>query len=187
MMPFIAKWPGVTQPGSRNRNLIQNLDYAETFLEMAGIEIPSDMQGLSLVPFLKARRSGLAHEHLLSLHSIPASIWCLAIMAFGRRYKLMHFYQFGDEWELYDLKNDPDELTNLYGQSKHTRLTKRQQLVALQSITKTTVISLRNQTAGKRRCANNNRFQTQSCFYLALAEEKEWIAGPYEGFNSDSS
>jgi len=41
------------------------------------------------------------------------------------RYKLMHFYQFGNEWELYDLKNDPDELTNIYGQPKHAKLTQR--------------------------------------------------------------
>jgi arylsulfatase A-like enzyme len=52
-MPFIAKWPGVTKAGSRDTHLIQNLDYAETFLAMAGATIPSDMQGLSLVPLLK--------------------------------------------------------------------------------------------------------------------------------------
>ncbi|HIL71499.1 MAG TPA: DUF4976 domain-containing protein, partial [Verrucomicrobia bacterium] len=51
-----------------------------------------------------------------------------------QRYKLMHFYQFGNEWEMYDLKTDPDELTNLYGKSEHAKLTKRlkKQLTALQ-------------------------------------------------------
>lgn len=50
------------------------------------------------------------------------------------RYKLMHFYQFGNEWELYDLKTDPDELTNLYGKRQHTNLANqlKQQLVDLQ-------------------------------------------------------
>ncbi len=52
-MPFIVKWPGVTKPGSRNTDLIQNLDYAQTFLELAGAKIPEDMQGKSLVPLLK--------------------------------------------------------------------------------------------------------------------------------------
>ncbi|MEC7498594.1 MAG: sulfatase, partial [Planctomycetota bacterium] len=52
-MPFIIKWPGVTQPGSVNEDMIQNLDYAETFLDMAQAPIPADMQGRSLVPLLK--------------------------------------------------------------------------------------------------------------------------------------
>ena len=42
-----------------------------------------------------------------------------------QRYKLMHFYQFGNEWELYDLKSDPDEVTNLYGKPEHAKLQKR--------------------------------------------------------------
>ncbi len=67
-MPLIVKWPGVAEAGSVNEDLVQNLDYAETFLEMAGAEIPADMQGRSLVPLLAgdiARR--LAGEHLLPL------------------------------------------------------------------------------------------------------------------------
>ncbi len=55
-MPFIVKWPGTTEPGSVNSDLIQNLDYAETFLDLAGAEIPADMQGRSLVPLLKGQR-----------------------------------------------------------------------------------------------------------------------------------
>jgi len=114
-MPFIAKWPGVTKPGSRSEKMIQNLDYAETFLEMAGAEIPSDMQGLSLVPLLKAeqpadwRKSIYYHYYEYpSVHMVPRH--------YGVRtetHKLMYFYQF-DEWEFYDLVNDPDELTNEY-------------------------------------------------------------------------
>ena len=52
-MPLIISWPGVIKPGSRNTDLVQNLDYAQTFLEMAGAETPSDMQGASLMPLLK--------------------------------------------------------------------------------------------------------------------------------------
>ncbi len=114
-MPFIAKWPGVTKPGSRNEKMIQNLDYAETFLEMAGAEIPSDMQGLSLVPLLKGeqpadwRKSIYYHYYEYpSVHMVPRH--------YGVRtetHKLIYFYQF-DEWEMYDLVKDPDELTNEY-------------------------------------------------------------------------
>ena len=52
-MPFIVKWPGVSAPGSECDAMVQNLDYAETFLEIAGANVPDDMQGRSLVPLLK--------------------------------------------------------------------------------------------------------------------------------------
>jgi arylsulfatase A-like enzyme len=54
-MPFVVRWPGVVQPGSENSDLVQNLDFAETFLEMAGVDVPADMQGRSLVPLLQGR------------------------------------------------------------------------------------------------------------------------------------
>ena len=135
-MPFIVQWPGVTAPGSRNTHLIQNLDYAETFLELAGAPIPGDMQGRSLVPLFQGkspanwRRSIYYHYYEYpSYHMVPRH--------YGIRtehHKLMHFYQFGDEWELYDLQTDPDELLNLYGQPEQAHLTARlkQQLAALQ-------------------------------------------------------
>ena len=123
-MPFIVKWPGVTEPGSVNTHMIQNLDYAETFLEMAGAPIPSDMQGASLVPLLKGqspanwRRSIYYHYYEYpSYHMVPRHYGIRT-----ERHKLMHFYQFGDEWELYDLQEDPDELVNLFGQPGRARL-----------------------------------------------------------------
>lgn len=114
-MPFIAKWPGTTQPGSVNEDMIQNLDYAETFLEMAGSEVPGDMQGRSLVPLLKGqtpddwRKTIYYHYYEYpSVHMVPRHNGVR-----GERYKLMHLYQF-DEWEFYDLEKDPDELQNQY-------------------------------------------------------------------------
>lgn len=114
-MPLIVKWPGVTQPGSRNTDLVQNLDYAETFLEMAGAKVPDDMQGASLVPLLQGetpddwRESIYYHYYEYpSVHMVPRHYGVR-----NGRYKLMRFYQF-DEWEFYDLKEDPDELTNQY-------------------------------------------------------------------------
>jgi len=135
-MPFIIKWPGVTAEGSRSRALIQNLDYAETFLEMAGAPIPGDMQGKSLVPLLQGRtpanwrRSIYYHYYEYpSVHMVPRHYGIRT-----ERYKLIHFYQFGEEWELYDLETDPDELTNLYGRTPYSDLSfdLKNQLVALQ-------------------------------------------------------
>lgn len=115
-MPLVAKWPGVTPPGSKNFDLVQNLDYAETFLDLAGAPIPEDMQGQSLVPLLKGEgdgefRDGIYYHYYEypSVHMVPRHYGIRT-----DRYKLMHFYQFGEEWEMYDLQVDPDELTNIY-------------------------------------------------------------------------
>ena len=124
-MPFIVHWPGVIKPGSRNTDLIQNLDYAETFLDIAGAKIPSDMQGRSLVPLFKGEspkdwRDSIYYHYYEypSVHMIPRHYGIRT-----DRYKLMHFYQFGNEWELYDLERDPDELNNLYGKKDAKALT----------------------------------------------------------------
>ena len=116
-MPLIVSWPGVTKPGAKIDQMVQNLDYAQTFLEMAGVESPGDMQGLSLVPLLQGkqpddwRKSIYYHYYEYpSVHMVPRHYGIRT-----ERYKLIHFYQFGNEWELYDLESDPDELINIYG------------------------------------------------------------------------
>ncbi|MFK7767918.1 MAG: sulfatase [Mariniblastus sp.] len=121
-MPLIVKWPGVTKPGSVNRNLVQNLDYAETFLEMAGAKVPDDMQGRSLVPLLEGkvikdwRKSIYYHFYEYpSVHMVPRHNGVRT-----ERYKLMQIYEFG-EWEFYDLDQDPDEEHNLYDDPKQQK------------------------------------------------------------------
>ena len=116
-MPLIVRWPGVTAPGAVADALVQNLDYAQTFLEAAGVEQPDDMQGRSLVPLLRGEPAegwrdaiyyhyyGYPAVHMVARHDGVRT----------ERHKLIHFYEF-DEWELYDLEADPDELHNLYGQ-----------------------------------------------------------------------
>ena len=70
--PLIVRWPGVVQPGSTNKDIVSNLDFAETFLDIAGVEVPADMQGRSLVPLLAGPDPGrLAEDVLLSLLRIP--------------------------------------------------------------------------------------------------------------------
>jgi arylsulfatase A-like enzyme len=134
-MPFIVKWPGVVKPGSKNEKMIQNLDYAETFLDVAKTAIPSDMQGRSLLPLFAGEsprdwRDSIYYHYYEypSSHMVPRHNGIRT-----ERYKLMHFYEF-DEWEFYDLKTDPDELTNLYHNSSFQKLIAqhKQQLDALE-------------------------------------------------------
>ena len=123
-VPFIVKWPGVTEAGSRDQHLVQNIDYAPTFLEIAGAAIPDDIQGESLVPLLKGESPGdwrtsiyYHYYEFPSVHMVPRHYGIRT-----ERYKLMHFYQFGDEWELYDLEKDPDEITNIYNKGRNAGL-----------------------------------------------------------------
>ena len=136
-MPFIIKWPGVIKPGSSCESMIQNIDYGPTFLDAAGLDVPGDMQGLSMLPLLKGlkgetptdwRDSIYYHYYEFpSVHMVPRQYGIRT-----ERHKLIHFYQF-DQWELYDLETDPDELHNLYGKKEHAELTAglKKQLKAL--------------------------------------------------------
>ena len=119
-MPLIVKWPGVTKPGSRSKQMVQNLDYAETFLDIAGADIPDDMQGVSLLPLLKGQQPDDWRDRIYyhyyeypSVHMVPRHYGIRT-----RDRKLMRFYQF-DEWEFYDLEKDPDELTNQYNNPQY--------------------------------------------------------------------
>jgi arylsulfatase A-like enzyme len=116
---LIVRWPRVTEPGSRNNYIVSNLDYAETFLGIAGVEIPADMQGCSLVPQLKGeivpdwRKSFYYHYYEGGGHGVPPH--------YGVRtetHKLIRFYE-SDEWELFDLELDPLELHSVYGEERY--------------------------------------------------------------------
>ncbi|MEP4078594.1 sulfatase-like hydrolase/transferase [Haloferula sp.] len=115
-MPFIARWPGVIKPGSRSGTMIQNIDYAPTFLEIAGADIPKTVQGRSLLPVLKASgekpadwREGIYYfysgerTHAVAAHDGVRD----------ERYKLMRFPG-TDEWNLFDIEKDPQEMKSVH-------------------------------------------------------------------------
>ena len=109
--PLLIKWPGKVQQGV-NTELVQNLDYAPTFLDMAGVKVPAEMQGRSLVPLLKgekvAWRDAIYYHYYEepSEHGVPVHEGVRT-----KRYKLINFYNLG-EWEFYDLEKDPHEMQN---------------------------------------------------------------------------
>ncbi len=114
--PLLVRWPGVVEPGSSTDQMVQNLDFAPTLLEAAGIDIPSNMQGESLIPLLKGnddqwdRESVYYHYYEYpAVHMVKRHYGIVT-----REYKLAHFYFDVDEWELYDRLKDPRELNNVY-------------------------------------------------------------------------
>ncbi len=113
-MPLIVKWPGVTKPGSKDIHLVQNLDYAPTLLEATGSAIPAELQGKSLIPLLKGESPDWRDSIYYHYYAYPSAHMIARHNGIRtERHKLINFYNFG-EWELYDLKTDPDELHNLY-------------------------------------------------------------------------
>ena len=122
-MPLLVRWPGVVKPGSRNSNIVSNLDFAETFLDIAGAKIPKDMQGTSIVPLLKNQTPKDWRTHFYyhyyefpGAHSVARHYGVT-----NGRHKLMYFYQ-NDEWELFDLNKDPNELLSVYGNSDYAKV-----------------------------------------------------------------
>lgn len=122
--PLVMRLPARMKTRGDINQLVQNIDFGPTILDVAGVDVPQDMHGVSLLPLLKGEkpkdwREGLYYhfyeypaEHMVKRH-------------FGIRtenHKLIHFYDDVDVWELYDLKNDPTEMTNLYGRPEHDAL-----------------------------------------------------------------
>jgi len=114
--PLLIQWPGITKPGSVNSDMVSNIDLAETFLDMAGVEVPSDMQGRSMVPVLQGKTpADWRKEHYYHYYEYPGSHMVKRHYGMStERYKLIHYYYDIDEWELYDIQTDPMEIKNVY-------------------------------------------------------------------------
>ena len=114
--PLIVRWPNKIKPGMVENEMVQNLDFAQTFLDAAGIEIPSDMQGESLIPLLKGQKEkwdrDAVYYHYYEYPSVHMVKRHYGIIT--KEFKLVHFYYDVDEWELYDRLKDPNEMKNVY-------------------------------------------------------------------------
>ncbi len=134
--PLLMHLPdGFKRRGDINE-LVQNIDYAPTILDLAGVSIPVDMQGRSLVPLLTGEQVN-NWRNALYYHYYEFPNEHMAKRHYGirtSRYKLIHFYNDIDEWELFDLQNDPHEMYNLYNNPEYQPLIKelKDQLTGLQ-------------------------------------------------------
>ena len=98
--------------------MIMNVDFAPTLLDMAGLEIPDDMQGKSFKGVFEGDYENQRESVYYHYYEWP--IWHKVQPHYGirtDRYKLMHFYYSMDEWELYDLEKDPNEMNNIYSEA----------------------------------------------------------------------
>lgn len=116
--PLIMQLPKGYDRRGDITEMVQNIDHAATFLDIAGAEIPSDIQGVSYLPLLRGEhptdwRTSLYYHY----YEYPAEHAVKRHYGVSNgKYKLIHFYNDIDQWELYDLESDPHEMHNLYGQ-----------------------------------------------------------------------
>jgi N-acetylglucosamine-6-sulfatase len=117
--PLIVKWPGVVKAGMRRKELVQNIDYAPTILEAAGVEAPTAVQGDSLVRLMNGKGPyGWRKSILYTYYGRGAHAVASHRGVRNERYKLIEFHTSG-EWELYDLKEDPLEMKSVYGDAAY--------------------------------------------------------------------
>jgi arylsulfatase A-like enzyme len=125
--PFVIRYPGVVKPGSRVDQLISNIDWAPTVLDLAGENIPASIQGKSFLPLIdknnkvKAPWRTAAYYHYYEYpepHHVSPHFGVRT-----SRYKLAKFYNGVDAWELFDLEKDPIEVNNLYGKKGYEKIT----------------------------------------------------------------
>jgi len=117
--PFVIRYPGVIQPGKKVEDLIVNVDWAPTVLNIAGAKIPSDIQGKSFLPLLRGDATAKApwrKEAYYHYYEFPEPHHVFPHFGLRTsRYKLAYFYGGADSWELFDLEKDPKEGSNIYG------------------------------------------------------------------------
>lgn len=134
--PLVMRLPKSLKAHGTIPQMVQNIDHAPTFLDIAGVKIPSDIQGTSYLPLLKAEKPAnwrkAIYYHYQEYPAEHAAKRHYGIRT--ERYKLIHFYNDVDTWELYDLKTDPTEMHNQIANPKYANLMKtlKKQLYSLQ-------------------------------------------------------
>jgi len=120
--PLLVRWPGVIAPGSVNKEIVSNLDFAETILDLAGAPIPAVMQGKSLVPIFKGQtpadwRKSFYYQYFEfpEPHQVRPHYAVIT-----DRYKLVKYFGTDDNYsELFDLQTDPHEMKSQYGNPEY--------------------------------------------------------------------
>ena len=121
--PLLIQYPNEIPPGTQVNQLVQNLDLAPTILHYANIDIPQEYQGKSFRNLLNNQSMDWRDAIYYTYYEYPSVH--MVKRHYGirtNRYKLIHFYYDIDEWELYDLEQDPSEMNNLYNHADYTTI-----------------------------------------------------------------
>ncbi len=122
--PMMMRYPGVIKPGIKLNGYVMNLDIASTCLDAAGVAIPEEIQGKSILSLLNGKTKGrdamYYHYYENGEHSVSPHFGVQT-----KKYKLICFYKRVDSWELYDLRKDPRDMHNLYGKKKYEKITQQ--------------------------------------------------------------
>jgi len=126
--PLLIRWPGKIEAGTFCDKIVSPIDLASTFLDMAGVDIPDDLQGRSLVPLLQGKTPD-DWRKTFYYHYYEYPGWHYVRRHYGvtdGRFKLIHFYESDvDQWELYDLLLDKDEQKNVAENPVYRKVRKR--------------------------------------------------------------
>lgn len=140
-VPMLLRIPGKVQSGTASDEMVLNLDMTPTMLEIAGLLVPPEMQGKSMLPLAEGKKVTWREDWLYEYYEYPGFENvrpCRGVRT--RRHKLIHFFLTPEEYELYDLHADPDEMNNLYGKPGYEELTThlKQRLAELRAETNDT-------------------------------------------------
>ena len=121
--PLVVRYPAGIEPGQAVTEMVQNIDYAPTLLDFAGVPVPDDMQGLSLKGLLTGETDDLNRDSLYYHYYEGIEKTHNVAKQYGvrtRTHKLIRFKDVGmDHWEMFDLRNDPSEMRNIYDDPEH--------------------------------------------------------------------
>lgn len=124
-MPLVVRYPPEIEAGTVIDALVQNLDFAPTFLDYTGVAIPEDMQGESFRRLVSGEQGEWRDAVYYTYYEYPSVHMVKRHYGVAtERYKLMHFYYDIDEWEMYDLQQDPKEMKNIYGDPAYEQVQK---------------------------------------------------------------
>jgi len=123
--PILMRYPKEIKAGTVVDKLIQNLDFAATFLDYANTPIPEDIQGESFRDLVSGKSDDWRNAIYYTYYEYPGEHNVQRHHGIRTdRYKLIHFYYDSDTWELYDMEKDPSEMNNLYNNPDYTEIQK---------------------------------------------------------------
>jgi arylsulfatase A-like enzyme len=124
-IPFMLRYPKRIRPGTKKNEMVLNIDLTPTLLDLAGVPIPASFEGRSVMPLIEKKDVAWRTDWLYEYYEYPGFENvrpCRGVRT--ERFKYIHYYLAPEEFELYDLQNDPDEMHNLYADSQHADLCK---------------------------------------------------------------